>query len=470
MNEIVSRLEASLGLAELPESARKNARELYENLARPVTIAILGAPGAGKTALLNLLLKERLVPKDLSANLIEVVPGTEFESEVSYSDGRLEVCESDELAEVRDADRVFIASPNPVLREMVLIEASWSGSTEDINGLIQEVAERADIVLWCTNEFDENEQATWSTVDETLRHHSFLVLTKADKLARQRKLAEALGALNQTADKDFAGLLPIATLQALKALDVDPIDEDLWAGSGADGLLGRISDHARKGRQADFDQAELFLARYALASTDTDASTSATDGKATNARRRRSRMTRDVVTALRNQAEAATEAPEAVGTPAETTQAEAKAPLASDPDAGKELLLDQDQAEPQRRVVSEALADRLGAIRKTVSRQVENANLAASGLNEISKAAATLLRLHDEPNKVLDLCSSTADALGNLCEDAALPAEMADLGDEILQTREHMTLLQLENTAGSAADAVSILLQLKRDFEAHQAA
>ena len=484
MNEIIARLEASLYLPELPESARINARELYENLARPVTIAILGAPGAGKTALMNLLLRERVIPEGLSANLIEIVPGSEFESEVSYSDGRLEACDSDELQGVRDADRVFIASPNPILNEMVLIEASGSGSTDEIEELMVEVTGRADIVLWCTNEFDEGEQAQWNNVNEQLRHHSFLILTKADKLARKRKLAEALGALSPTADKEFAGLLPIATLQALKALDVEPMDEDLWAGSGADGLLGRISEHARIGRQADFDQAELFLARYAFASeenadSDDDASGKA---KASNQKRRRSRMTRDVVTAMRNEAEAAALAAQA----AELAAEQAPKQQTHDPDQAPEeasehldLTKDNESARAsennlppkERRVVSKGLADRLGAIRKTTSKQIAvQTNLAETSLHEISKAAVALSRLQEEPSKVLNLCSDTAETLNELYEEASLPANLADLRDEVLQTREHMTLLHLENTAGSAADAVSILLQLKRDFEAHQAA
>ncbi|MEO1196418.1 MAG: hypothetical protein AAFX45_09620 [Pseudomonadota bacterium] len=581
MTDIVARLEASLDLPDLPDAARKNARALFESLSRPVIVAVLGPPGSGKSALINLFLRDCLLPAGLSANVVEIVPAEAFAAEVSYPDGRLEATERDELGDVQNADRVHIAAPNAVLRDMVLIEASGCGSQASLKNAIAYASERADIVLWCTQSFTEDEKELWKQIDQQKKDHAFLLLTKADKMARKRKLAQALAALTGVAQEEFSGLLPIATLQALKALDTDPVDDDLWAGSGADGLLKRISDHVRYGRQADFDQAELFLARYTVGGGEgSDAPVGRrTSQPHTNApRRRRSRMTREVVAAMRNEAaeaaeiahsdpvamthppstehvpdeqpvtrpleldlvierpvseplaantkrkaaktvplnepplddldvEPARKAPEdQIGDlpvdphdpapddghmvpagdaiPGETTDA----PVAEDEPAAKTsedpdlvLVVEPEPAPdtgslgpaeaPAPRVTSDSLADRLGAMRRVVSKQLLTPDSAAkTGLDEIAKTATALARLQDEPEKVLHLCTDTADTLQEVFDNGALPANLIELRDEVLQTCEHMTLLQLENTAGSAADAVTLLLQLKRDFEARQAA
>lgn len=584
MTDIVARLEASLDLPDLPDAARKNARELFENLSRPVIVAVLGPPGSGKSALINLFLRDRLLPEELSANVIEIVPGADFAAEVSYPDGRLEAVERGELAEVKEAEHVHIAASNAVLRDIVLIEASGCGIEANLSAAIEDASKRADIVLWCTQNFGENERALWKHMDQQKKDHAFLLLTKADKMARKRKLAQALAALTGVAQEDFSGLLPIATLQALKALDDDPMDDDLWAGSGADGLIKRIGDHVRYGRQADFDQAELFLARYtngAEPGVDAPNTAGASQHTSNTPRRRRSRMTREVVAAMRNEAAEASERAEAKLQEAAATQEDVtpndsakhkrgeqpvtrplelelsieepkgeapeiksrrkdvetvplNEPLPGDFDDGApadivELVQDNDSAEvddepldvvtgevdaehpdktadetpksPEDESVLETenlvkdettsegetvedtaapagkhstadgLADRLGAMRRIPSKQLLTPDSAAKlGLDAIGKAAVALAEVQEDPQQVLDRCADTAVALQELFDNGALPANLIELRDEVLQTGEHITLLQLENTAGSAANAVTILLQLKRDFEARQAA
>ncbi len=484
MSEIFDRLEACLQNKDLPESARSRAKLLFESLSRPVIVAVLGPSKSGKSTLINLILKDRLIPGKLSCNVVEIVHGPEFTAEATFVDGSIEALEQVELKRLREADRISVAAPNDVLKNISLVEAS--GSIGKIEDAIDHAVEQADLVLWCTTDFEEAEQKLWKRVDERFRDHAFLVLTHADKLARRRKLAEALAALTPHADGDFAGLMPIATLQALKALDAEPVDEDLWAGSGADGLLARIQDHVRRGRQADLDQAELFLARFAAQTTEEEEDTGVPNPGRTKSkiqRRRRSRMTRDVVEAMRNAAseeeaasaseEAASETPSEPATEAED-EATAKTPssrVVTRPLEEPEVLEVTSKSAPKTRVPSASLADRLDTIRTKAPDTPQTTDETASlALGQIGKAAAALVRLKDEPEKVLDLCNDTADGLQDLFDKGAVAADVADLRDEVLQTREHMTLLQLEKATGSAADAVTLLLQLKRDFEARIAA
>lgn len=496
MSDIVQRLQACFDNKALPDTARQRAQTLFESLSQPVTVAVLGPSGTGKSALINLLLKKRLIPDTARYNVLKLVHGDRFDAEVSFEDGRLEAVDEEDFSDIGTADHISVAAPFDVLKELTLIEAS--GHNGKVEAAIDEAVESADLVLWCTNTFKEKEQKLWNRISYRFRDHGYLVLTKADKLARTRKLAEVLAELAPHAESEFAGLMPVATLQALKALSCNPMDEDLWAGSGGDGLLARIQEHVRKGRQADLDQAELFLARFAgmpEAGDDEEGVPNPGRTKSKIQRRRRSRMTRDVVQAMRNASADDTDVQGAEKveqvSPAASTSARVKTrPLAVPAEEGidekVELIIPSSKVKtrplpdaeekvedtaPATQIGMGSLADRLGEIRRRTSQPIQPAdNLATQALALINKTASNLIRLQDDPAKTLDLCHDTAESLQELMSERAVAVELDALRNDVLASGEHMTLLQLENTAGSAADAVTLLLQLKRDFEVNVAA
>lgn len=512
-DHIVSQLEAALALTDVPEAARKSGQVLYENLSRPVRVALIGPEEAGKSSLANLLIGERLLPPGTSARVIEIVPGSDFMAEAEYEDGRLEAPDREELESVTGAERLQIASASEILNRIALVETR----TNDLDTL-REVVKSADILLWCTPVFGQSERVIWHRVGDAHRDHAFLILTKADKLARKNRLAEAIASLQEVAKADFAGFYPVATLQGLKSLDTKPKDKNLWNGSGAKALVRAVLEHAERGRQADLDQAELFLARYTYEVEEVDE----VSGRRTSRirsrqksqmQRRRSRATRqrqseeldidDVVEtseapagprpwprldtsdtaparpATRQLAEAEAEPP-APERAAATAVAEVAPPVATAPPA---------PSAPARRTPS--LANRLDQVRTTTSRPhpapsrpdispgepvslrpgaPPQPGLAQRTLETLRATGEKLTGCADDPGRILGLCAETADALRSMFDEADVPADLDMLSEDIVRTTEMMMLLQIENAPGPAAEAVTILLQLKRDFEQLEAA
>jgi len=505
-DHIVSQLEAALALTDVPESARKSGQVLYENLSRPVRVALIGPEEAGKSSLANLLIGERLLPPGTSARVIEIVPGSDFMAEAEYEDGRLEAPDREELESVTGAERLQIASTSEILNRIALVETR----TDDLDTL-RGVIKSADILLWCTPVFGQSERVIWHRVGEAHRDHAFLILTKADKLARKNRLAEAIASLQEVAKADFAGFYPVATLQGLKSLDTRPRDKNLWNGSGAKALVRAVLEHAERGRQADLDQAELFLARYTYEVEEVDEASGRRTSRIrsrqkSQMQRRRSRATRqrqseqveidDVVEtaeapagprpwprldaaetrpaqpATRQLAETEPERP-APERMAATAVAEVASPSGTAPS---------EPGEPAQGAAS--LANRLEQVRATTSRPhpapagpecprpdaAAHPAIARRALETLRATGERLTGCADDPGRVLGLCVETADALQSMFDAADVPADLDMLSEDIVRTTEMMMLLQIENAPGPAAEAVTILLQLKRDFEQFEAA
>ncbi|MEM9709588.1 MAG: hypothetical protein AAF871_12460 [Pseudomonadota bacterium] len=481
--EIVRRLEAALNTPGIPDAARANGRSLFDILSRPVRVAILGMAGSGKTAVLNMFLGERLIPQTLSSTFLEIVPGPDFMAEASYPDGRLEAADVEDLDDVVGAERVLIAAPNTILASLSMMEASVDGNAADN---IASAAKAADILLWCTTEFNAAERALWEGVEERFQDHAFLLVTKADKLARADRLADTLMELAPLEGTEFAGILPLATLQALRALETEPRDPGLWQGSGADAVISTVSDHAKAGRRADLDQAELFLARYCddFEETEDGIQARVRSRPKSQAVRKRSRMTRERSTMLRrpeseiHDTEAAPRSRRIASRPSSETKSPEKAPrpvsepapkAAPDPSPAPAPKAEAPATE-QPADSPNTLADRLGQARRTLSRSIPATprpkTVIDTAIQQIAQTGTDLARITEDPERILRLCAETTDGLQTLLDEDESDVELDTLPESVAQSAEMMTLLLLENAPGPAADAVTLLLQLKRDFEA----
>ncbi len=272
--QIVAQLKATLASGALAPSARQRGQAILARLTSPVRIAILGLPGAGKTELMNLIAGRRVVPADVKFPSFELSGSPDIRCYITDVD-EVEVETAWPVATDLDwsgSTMVRLEYPLPGLGNIALIEVVTDGTDEDLALAAEWAAGRADIALWCAQEFGPAEQAAWKTVPDVLKDHSFLVVTKADLLVAAGMLVEQISVLTDLVADDFHSLIPVATLQFLNAIEKSgSVPAKVRAASGAAALIDEVLYHATQGRQSDLDGAMYFLSRYGVDGQGVDA-------------------------------------------------------------------------------------------------------------------------------------------------------------------------------------------------------
>lgn len=409
---IIDRVRQALERDLLPKAARGHAAHLLQRLSSPVRVTLLGNQGSGKSELVNMLLGRRVLPKATDLPTTEVLWGEEEQIEVTAADGKKHVVPGLDFAAVSKLSPVLlqVRVPQPILRKVSILEVVTSGDTDELRSAVDWAIRRTDITLWCSSAFDEVERALWSRVPDTLKDHAFLVLTKADVLSSQNLLSQRIADLETVVAEEFHSLFAVATLQGIKAqADFPQLDEAMFHGSGGSALSSEILRHAERGRRADLDSAYLFLARY-QARVD----------------------------------EAAARQPDPTPKPVETPAVpEAKAPEPAQPTA--EII----PIDPE---------------------------LFANAGQFLRRRGDTLAGLLDdtapgETDNMLEQCVEAVEHLIDMFsnDDSGCDAVDAFI-DDLTEASEMMVLMQVEAGDGPAADAVTLLLQLRREIDMRLAA
>jgi hypothetical protein len=259
------------------------------------------------------------------------------------------------------------------------------------------------MLLWCTQDFGGAVPMLWSHVPDPLKDHAFLVLTKADQLHRERVLTQRMADLEDVVADEFHSLFPVAAQQGLAALSASPPNPGGFAASGGRALAAAIHRHVDLGRRADRDNARLFLSRHGFA--------------------------------------------QQVPPAAPPLPAPAPGPAAAAPSPAPAQA-----AAPGRPPAPVPLRQRL--------------------LARLQAGAAELDDLPDTPPaeaiaEILSVCSDTADSLAAMFSGAEMQdPELADLYQDIEEVAEMVLLMRIEANATAAADAVTLMLQLRRSLEA----
>ncbi|WP_300013968.1 hypothetical protein [uncultured Roseobacter sp.] len=357
--QVIGRLDHMLNSGQLTPALTQQARALRDRLCAGVRVVILGPKGIGKSQLRDVLLGETA----------PAMPSSAFALSIGHTDARAE--------QIQDPNVHTETLHNPFLELATVMDVAASEGTEMFSERIRWALSQADIAVWCTQCFSEEEAALWAQASEHLKDHSFLVLTKADALASVGTLQSQIANLQAVAAEEFHSFFPTSTFHAHKALRAgDEISETQLAASGVKALRQTLSDLAASGQRADVDRALLFLQRN------------------------------------------------------ETQDAAVSVPA-----PGKKKVT------PQTHTYEKALALLRGRV-------------------------ADLTTAAPQPDAVLENCSTLVEDLAELAaaqtqSDASFDAWRNDL----YEASDKVVLMSLENDLRSAADATTIILQLKRDLD-----
>ncbi|MGF1465339.1 MAG: dynamin family protein [Sandaracinaceae bacterium] len=182
------------------EALARGARELRDELDRPLLLAILGEFNAGKSTLVNAFVgadvaPTGIVPTTATLNLlrggaerrVRVVRRDGTTREGAYADLRALLEEADaETTPERAVDHIEIVLPSELLERVWVLDTPGSNApVRDHERLAREALRRADAVLWV---FDAGQagKATEGKVLETIRasrRHVVAALNKVDRLA-----------------------------------------------------------------------------------------------------------------------------------------------------------------------------------------------------------------------------------------------------------------------------------------------
>lgn len=407
---VLERLRHALDGDQLPKNAHKHARQLIERLAAPVRVTLLGLPGSGKSELVNMFAGRRIVPTDMRLASMELVWGDTPRIVETSSDGRAVTHEGNDFNQIsQDAAFLKVEAPIDILRRISLLEVVTDGSAGELSAAVDWAVRRTDIALWCSQEFNDTERVAWARVPDTLKDHAFIVLTKADVLSAERKLSQRVDDLEAIVAEEFHSLFAIATLQAIRSSGEDgKIDTALRHASGAQALSDEILRHAERGRRADLDSADLFLARYQIAP-------------------------------IPSEEPAEKVAPVQVTSPPPAASTPIAPPPAPDAVSINTALM---------REASQFLDRRAEGLERT---------LAGYDKGGAAKIVAQCI------NVVEDLTDQfSQDETGCVASDRMI--------DDLTEASDMMMLIQSEEGDAPAADAVTLLLQLKREMEMSLAA
>lgn len=438
---VIERLEGALDADMLPKAARDYAHHLVRRLSQPVRVSVLGLPGSGKSQLVNMFLGEPVITGGAELPTTEYAWGEKPRMIVTGAEGSAVTVHGADVTALSGQNAAFlrIELPIDILKRINLLEVVTDGTEQELTSGVDWVVRRTDIALWCTQDFGPNEQAIWRRVPDSLKDHAFLVLSKADELSAGKLLRQRVASLETVVAEEFHSLFAVATLQALRAYGNGSFDEALFHASGGGALTSEVLRHAERGRRADFDSAHMFLARYMA------------EGTARTTSRTPSR-------------------PISRSTARTTSVAPVERPTSHRPKSAAPVAKVRVPAKSASapRPVSTAAEVHVQAV-ENVALFTDSVRFLRRRADSLTDTAASL----GEGN-ARDLIEHCVSAVEHLVDQFSQDESGCDATDafidELAEAQDMMVLMQVEDGDGPAADAVTLLLQLRHDMEMQLAA
>ena len=250
-------------------------------LRRPLRIAVLGEQSAGKSTLINLLLRQTVVPAGALAGIrayLLLRYGKEAALHAVGTDGTRARLTSKALArmagpEMRPAPSgmtiynaseptqtrrneisgaglfdqgarpsgdgitrlIEIVQPHPFLQQAELVEGR--GSPEGTARSVLRHALPIDLAVWCTlgtQAWKESERQSWYRLPAKLRRNAILLVTYKDALGAAKHEAKLISRMERDAGPFFSNIVLVSLRQACEAMGSRgaAMDEAKWQRSG----------------------------------------------------------------------------------------------------------------------------------------------------------------------------------------------------------------------------------------------
>ena len=264
---VAQRLGRLLDRGLLPAGGPAEAAErLVDRLERPARVALLGLPGSGKSAVLNLLTGTIVVPETLRLPTIDVQYAAEERMLCTLADGTTEIVPGRDLSQVLTLNPalVTVEANLPALKVISLLEVSAGPMEAEQRRAAVWASKRADILIWCTTSYLPKEQQVWEGMPDMVKDNGFLFLTKVDLLGSREAAQGMLERVELRAGEEFRQVLAISAKQARTALAAPGgLDREMFRDSGAAAVITTIKTRVQMARRADTDMAELLIARHA---------------------------------------------------------------------------------------------------------------------------------------------------------------------------------------------------------------
>ncbi|MEM9797851.1 MAG: hypothetical protein AAF919_15265 [Pseudomonadota bacterium] len=260
-------LERALLVGALPEHLRDVGGKIVDQLQRQVRVTLLGLPGSGKSAVLNLLAGAEVIPDGTRLPTTQLIKGANTRATITLPNGESEVLEDTNAAQIAERRPVFVELEMdlPALGKISILEVVTGVNRSQQSRAALWAAKRTDLAIWCTRSFTPAEQATWSGLPDALKDHGILLRTAADEFGDPYIWPEHMARLQELGQDEFRAIIPIATLEALAARQTGgAVDKARFRASGAPALISTILKVVDLGRQALIDQADVILHKYGI--------------------------------------------------------------------------------------------------------------------------------------------------------------------------------------------------------------
>lgn len=482
-NRVQTELKQAVLSGLLPDSDHEKAELLLERLQKPVRLAILGMPESGKSRLLNLLVGADVIPQGVHLPTLQLVYGDSEKSVCTLADGSKEEFNAVDADMIAGLSPVFVEMqmPLPALNKISVLEVVAPNDTNAVHRASQWASKRTDVALWCTRGFTEPEQRIWATMPDLIKDHAFCMVTHADFLKAQGLYEAAVGAISAAAGDEFNAVLAIATNQALSARRADgTVDKDVMRESGGSALISAVLKQVERGRQSAVDQGDILLHQHA------DLLAPLKDAPVAPAPAPEPEVEPEPAAPVAAPEKAQAEAPKATAAPAETKPATRDAisrlrEIAARKNVSRDLAFEEaakpaetpaaepePEAAPEEEAPVEVAAEPLQPATRDAYEHV------IAYLEERGAELASVLEKQGEDGPA-EVMTMAVDQIQWLCDylnengDAA-DASLQRTRDTAFDAADMVQLMQMEKQGTAALEAISLMLQIKRELQADLAA